>query len=70
MTIVKVDNQKVIEELPKYLIDECLECCWGVSQSERHDEKFIFAVSGVKRRFLDIGFLDSYLPIPARKVNN
>ena len=50
LNIVQIDDNKVVNKIPKQVIYQCLEDGGGVRQAERHDEVFKVPQVGVEAR--------------------
>ncbi len=51
-----------------YVVHHRLESCWRIGEPEIHDCRFEESVSGFKRRFLLVSFVDTYIVVPPSDV--
>jgi hypothetical protein len=66
--IVEEHQDEVVNEIVGHDIDECLECCRCIGQSERHHQKFEVTVMSSKGSLLNVSLLHLNLMIPALQI--
>jgi hypothetical protein len=52
----------------KYVVDECLTCCWGVGKTEGYDGILVVSVSCPKCGLLFFAFFYAYEVVRASKI--
>jgi len=61
--IVEVDNDEFVEERMKYVIDEGLEHCGCICETKWHNQEFVFPISRIERRFVNVFICNPHLAV-------
>ena len=67
--VINVDNDADIKEGLQDVLDQSLECCWSIGESEGHDFVLEMAIPGSKCGFLNVILVDLDLIVSPAKVN-
>ena len=67
--VVEEDEDEAAQEGAENVVHQCLECCWGVAQPERHDEELIEPIMGSERHLFHISWVHANLMIARAEVS-
>ena len=62
--VVEEDEDKATEEGSQHIVHQCLKCCRGIAEAERHDKELIESVMGSERHLRHVPRVHAHLVVP------